>query len=399
MDAYVIDWISLILRWLHLITGIAWIGASFYFIWLDNSLQEPPAWKRDKGIKGELWAVHGGGIYEVGKYRGAPETMPSHLHWFKWEAYSTWLTGMLLLAVIYYLGADAYLVDRRVADLSAVEATGIGIGFLVGSWVLYNVLCASPMARSGWLLGAVLLATGAALAWALSSVFSGRGAYIHFGAIIGTLMVGNVFRVIMPGQRLLVGALERGETPDPAWGEGAKLRSTHNTYLTLPLLFVMISSHYPMTYGHSLNWLILLAIVVITAVARQFFVLRHRGITRPAILIGSVAATVVLAVLIAPRPASVVEPTLDGDALATRAQGIIREHCAACHAAEPTDKAFAVAPGGVLLDSVDAMVQWAPRIKARSVDSHDMPLMNKTGMTLEERAIVGRWVDAGAPAD
>ena len=397
MDSYVIDWISLILRWLHLITGIAWIGASFYFIWLDNSLQEPAAWKKHKGIKGELWAVHGGGIYEVDKYHGAPETMPPHLHWFKWEAYSTWLTGMLLLAVIYYLGADVYLVDRRVADLTAVQATGIGIAFLVGSWVLYSLLCISPLARNGWLLGAVLLGVGAALAWALSNVFSGRGAYIHFGAIIGTLMVGNVFRVIMPGQRRLVGALERGETPDPAWGERAKLRSTHNTYLTLPLLFIMISNHYPMTYGHRLNWLILLAIVVITAVARQFFILRHKGISRPAILVASATATVVLAVLIAPRPATVQRPALDGDALATRARGIIREHCAGCHAAEPTDPAFAAAPGGVLLDSVDAMVQWAPRIKARSVDSHDMPLMNKTGMTLEERAIVGRWIDAGAP--
>jgi len=398
MDSYVIDWISLILRWLHLITGIAWIGASFYFIWLDNSLQDPPAWKKEKGIKGDLWAVHGGGIYEVAKYHGAPEAMPTHLHWFKWEAYSTWLTGMLLLAVVYYLGADAYLIDPRVADLSAVQATGIGVTFLVGSWMLYSLLCSSALARSGWLLGAVLLAVGAALAWALSSVFSGRGAYIHFGAIIGTLMVGNVFRVIMPGQRLLVGALERGEAPDPAWGARAKLRSTHNTYLTLPLLFIMISNHYPMTYGHSLNWLILLAIVVITAIARQFFILRHKGVTRPSILVASAAATLVLAVLIAPRPASVEAPALSGAALATRAQGIIRTHCAGCHAAEPTDEAFNAAPGGVMLDTVDAMVQWAPRIKARSVDSHDMPLMNKTGMTLEERAIVGRWVDAGAPA-
>ncbi len=399
MDTYVIDWISLILRWLHLITGIAWIGASFYFIWLDNSLREPPAWKKEKGIKGDLWAVHGGGIYEVGKYQGAPETMPPHLHWFKWEAYSTWLTGMLLLVVIYYIGADAYLIDRRVADLTAPQATGIGLAFLVGSWMLYSLLCASPLARNGWLLGAVLLAVGTALAWALSSVFSGRGAYIHFGAIIGTLMVGNVFRVIMPGQRLLVGALERGETPDPAWGERAKLRSTHNTYLTLPLLFIMISNHYPMTYGNSLNWLILLAIVVITAVARQFFILRHKGVTRPAILVASAAATVVLAVLMAPRPASVEGPSLPGRALAARAQGIIREHCAGCHAAEPTDEAFAVAPGGVVLDTVDAMVRWAPRVKALSVDSQAMPFMNKTGMTPEERAVVGRWIEAGAPAD
>ena len=398
MESYLIDWTSLILRWLHLITGVAWIGASFYFIWLDNSLEEPPQWKKDKGIKGDLWAVHGGGIYEVAKYHGAPEAMPTHLHWFKWEAYSTWITGMLLLAVIYYLGADAYLIDRRVADLTAPQAVGVGISFIAGSWLLYSALCASPLARRGWLLGVVLLAAGGALAWGLTALFSGRGAYIHFGAIIGTLMVGNVAMVIMPGQRRLVAALEAGEQPDPAWGAKAKLRSTHNTYLTLPLLFIMISNHYPMTYAHALNWAVLLAIVVITAVSRQYFILRHAGIRRPAIIGGAALATLVLAAVLAPTPVSrdaASDATAD---LAPRAAAIIRERCASCHAATPTDPVFTVAPGGVLLESADQMVQWAARIKARSVDSHDMPFMNKTGMTDEERAIVGRWVAAGAPA-
>ncbi|MFT6772148.1 MAG: putative membrane protein, partial [Congregibacter sp.] len=215
METYIVDWISLIVRWLHVITGIAWIGASFYFMWLDNSLEEPPQWKKDKGIKGDLWAVHGGGIYEVAKYQGAPEKMPDHLHWFKWEAYSTWLTGMVLLAVIYYLGAESYLIDRRVADLSSWQAITLGLSFLVGSWLAYTVLCVSPLAKNGWLLAAVLLIFGGGLAWGLSQFFSGRGAYIHFGAIIGTIMVGNVFQVIMPGQRKLVGALEAGEAPNP----------------------------------------------------------------------------------------------------------------------------------------------------------------------------------------
>jgi uncharacterized membrane protein len=296
METYIVDWISLIVRWLHVITGIAWIGASFYFIWLDNSLEDPPQWKKDKGIKGDLWAVHGGGIYEVAKYAGAPEVMPAHLHWFKWEAYSTWLTGMVLLAVIYYLGAESYLIDRRVADLSAVQAVGLGLAFVIGSWLLYTALCASPLAKRGWLLGLILMVAGGALAWGLTQLFSGRGAYIHFGAIIGTIMVGNVFRVIMPGQRKLVGALESGATPDPAWGQRAKLRSTHNTYLTLPLLFIMISNHYPMTYGHELNWLVLLVIVLITAVSRQYFVLTAcPSIQRPALLGAAAAATVVLA--------------------------------------------------------------------------------------------------------
>jgi uncharacterized membrane protein len=396
METYIVDWISLIVRWLHVITGIAWIGASFYFIWLDNSLEDPPQWKKDKGIKGDLWAVHGGGIYEVAKYAGAPEVMPAHLHWFKWEAYSTWLTGMVLLAVIYYLGAESYLIDRRVADLSAVQAVGLGLAFVIGSWLLYTALCASPLAKRGWLLGLILMVAGGALAWGLTQLFSGRGAYIHFGAIIGTIMVGNVFRVIMPGQRKLVGALESGATPDPAWGQRAKLRSTHNTYLTLPLLFIMISNHYPMTYGHELNWLVLLVIVLITAVSRQYFVLRHFRIQRPALLGAAAAATVILAVWIAPQPVS--KSTLDRAALAPRAQGIIRERCASCHAEAPTDEVFTTSPGGVMLDTVELMVQWAPRIKARSIDSHDMPFMNKTGMTDAERAIVAQWIDAGAPA-
>ncbi|WP_439106929.1 urate hydroxylase PuuD [Congregibacter sp.] len=398
METYLVDWISLIVRWLHVITGIAWIGASFYFMWLDNSLEDPPQWKKDKGIKGDLWSIHGGGIYEVAKYHGAPEKMPEHLHWFKWEAYSTWLTGMVLLAVIYYLGAESYLIDRRVADLSQWQAVSLGLSFIVGSWVAYTLLCGSALAKNGWLLATILMLLGGGLAWGLSQFFSGRGAYIHFGAIIGTIMVGNVFQVIMPGQRKLVGALESGKTPDPAWGARAKLHSTHNTYLTLPLLFIMISNHYPMTYGHAFNWAILLAIVVITAVSRQYFVLRHVKINRPAILGAAIAATVVLAVMIAPKPAVIPETDVAAAQLAPRAHGIIRERCASCHAEAPTDDVFTTPPGGVMLDTVEQMQQWAPRIKARSIDSHDMPFMNKTEMTEEERAIVALWISAGSPA-
>ncbi|EAQ99156.1 urate hydroxylase PuuD [Congregibacter litoralis] len=399
METYLVDWISLIVRWLHVITGIAWIGASFYFMWLDNSLEDPPQWKKDKGIKGDLWAVHGGGIYEVAKYQGAPEKMPEHLHWFKWEAYSTWLTGMVLLAVIYYLGAESYLIDRRVADLSQGQAIVLGLAFLVGSWVAYTVLCLSPLAKNGWLLAVVLLILGGGLAWGLSQLFSGRGAYIHFGAIIGTIMVGNVFQVIMPGQRKLVAALESGDAPNPQWGARAKLRSTHNTYLTLPLLFIMISNHYPMTYGHSFNWAILLALVVITAVSRQYFVLRHMQINRPAILGAAMAATVVLAVVIAPKPAVIPDSGLARADLATRAHGIIRERCTSCHAANPSDDVFTTPPGGVMLDTVEQMQQWSPRIKARSIDSHDMPFMNKTNMTDEERGIVAQWIEAEGAVD
>ncbi|MEQ8514788.1 MAG: urate hydroxylase PuuD, partial [Chromatocurvus sp.] len=241
----------------------------------------------------------------------------------------------------------------------------------------------------------------ALLAWALTSLFSGRGAYIHFGAIIGTLMVGNVFRVIMPAQRALVAAIERGTAPDPGPALKAKLHSTHNTYLTLPLLFIMISSHYPMTYAHPQNWLVLLALVVITAVARQYFVLRHKGVNKPLIIAGSVLATVLLAVAIAPVPStrsSTAGSPLSGDALADAGWGIVQTHCTDCHAREPVDEAFTQAPAGVMLDTPADVRQWASRIKARTIDTHDMPFMNRTGMTQTERDTLAQWLAAGVPA-
>jgi uncharacterized membrane protein len=394
MDAYIVDWLSLIFRWLHVITGVAWIGASFYFVWLDNSLQNPPQWKKDKGIKGDLWAIHGGGIYEVAKYRLQPEKMPETLHWFKWEAYTTWITGMILLAIIYYLGADSYLIDKRVADLSQLQAIAIGLGIIAGSWVIYELLCSSPIAKNGFVISALLIVFATVVAYCLAQLFSGRGAYIHFGAVIGTLMAGNVFRVIIPGQKALVAAIKNGVEPDEKWAIKAKLHSTHNTYLTLPLLFIMISNHYPMTYDHQLNWLILLVITAITAVARQFFILKHKGIHRPTLLIVSAMATLVLAILIAPKPAPTVSDikNIDQTQLSAQVLSIIKERCATCHAKNPTDEIFTVAPGGVALETMDDIYQWAPQINSRSVQSHNMPFMNKTGMTQEERNTVARWL-------
>jgi len=393
MESYIIDWFSLIFRWLHLITGVAWIGASFYFVWLDNSLQDPPQWKKDKGIKGDLWSIHGGGIYEVAKYQLDPEEMPATLHWFKWEAYTTWLTGMVLLTIIYYLGADSYLIDKRVADLSQLQAIAIGVGFLVGGWVLYELLCRSPLGKNGYVIGAILVLAAVASSYALTHLFSGRGAYIHMGAMIGTIMAGNVFRVIMPSQRALVAAIEKGEAPDPSWGARAKLHSTHNTYLTLPLLFIMISSHYPFTYTNHYNWLILLVIMAITAVARQYFILQHKQINRPVLLVAAAFATLILAVVLAPKPAAT-----GGNAVVItdqQALQIVQQRCASCHAAAPTDEVFTVAPGGVMFDTLAEVKQWAPRIKARSIDGRDMPFMNKTGMTDAERASLAQWIAAG----
>ncbi|MDM3872335.1 urate hydroxylase PuuD [Porticoccus sp. W117] len=405
MESYILDWLSLIFRWMHVITGVAWIGASFYFIWLDNSLENPPQWKKDKGIKGDLWAIHGGGIYEVAKYQLAPEQMPKTLHWFKWEAYSTWLTGIVLLTLIYYLGADAYLIDKRVADLTQSQAILIGVGFLLGSWVGYEMLCRSPIAKNGIAIGAILILAAVGLAYTLTQLFSGRGAYIHMGAIIGTIMAGNVFRVIMPSQRALLAAIEKGEQPDPAWGKKAKLHSTHNTHLTLPLIFIMISAHYPFTYTHQYNWLVLLAIIVITAAVRQYFVIKHKGVKKPGILVGSAVATLVLAILIAPKFGVEKISTHDHGVqsskpsviTAVKATEILHARCASCHSRKPTDDVFTVAPGGVFLENVDDMRKWAARINARSVTATDMPFLNKTLMTDEERTLIGRWISAGTP--
>ena len=400
MEAYILEWLQLILRWLHLITGVAWIGASFYFVWLDNHLEDPPHWKKDKGIKGDLWAIHGGGIYEVAKYDLAPEKKPETLHWFKWEAYSTWLTGMVLMILVFYVGADAYLIDRRIAELSQSQAIGTGLGFILGGWVLYELLCATPLARNGYVLGLVLIGLAVMTAYSLTHLFSGRGAYIHMGAIIGTIMAGNVFRVIMPSQRALIAAIEAGGTPDPSWGLKAKVRSTHNNYFTLPLLFIMISNHYPMTYAHEHNWLILLAIIAITAFARHYFNLRHRGINKPIILVVTLLATAALAWAVMPKPAPISDSAdTRSQVNALAAQKILTQHCTNCHSSRPTDEVFTTAPMGVMLDTIDQMQQWAPLIKAHTVDSMDMPLLNKTGMTPAERATLGEWIDAGAPAN
>ncbi|MCX4029517.1 urate hydroxylase PuuD [Endozoicomonas sp. SM1973] len=412
MDPYLTEWLNLLLRFLHVITGIAWIGASFYFIWLDNHLEKPPQWKIDQGIKGDLWAIHGGGFYEVAKYQLAPRTMPSTLHWFKWEAYTTWITGFFLLALMYYVGAEVYLIDKRIADLTQWQAIGVGLTVIIGGWFCYDLLCNSKLAKQGGILGIVLLTLATALAYFLTHTFSARGAYIHMGAVIGTIMVGNVFRIIIPSQQALVTAVKTGKMPDPQWGAKAKLRSTHNTYTTLPLVFIMISNHYPITYSHAYNWAILIAIIVITAISRQYFVLRHKGIHKPGILIGAGIATVVLAISMAPFALFTSKPTSPAQAHTTmvekhhqpaivdvvQIEQVLKNRCASCHSIKPTDNTFRIAPGGVLLDDILAMQQWAPRIKARVIDATDMPFMNKTGMTQPERELIARWIAQGAPA-
>jgi len=407
-DPYFIDWINLALRFVHIVTGIAWIGASFYFMWLDNHLEQPPQWKSDNGIKGDLWAIHGGGFYEVAKYRLAPATLPRTLHWFKWEAYSTWISGIALLSLMYYVGARTYLIDPRVADIGQGHAIAIGTGVIITGWIVYDTLCNTRLANNGALLGAVLLALLCALAYGLNQVFTPRGAYMHVGAVIGTMMVGNVFRVIIPSQKALVDAVEKGGTPDAAWAIKAKLRSTHNTYATLPLLFIMISNHYPITYSHQHSWLVLIVIVLITAAIRQYFVLRHTNVNKPVILVLAFITTVALAIVIAParltstRNEGLFRQSPPGESVAEHGfsdynrdqlgEEIIRVRCLSCHSSTPTDELFKTAPTDAKFDNLAEIKRWAPRIMARAVDSHDMPLINKTKMTVAERRFLRQWL-------
>jgi uncharacterized membrane protein len=393
MEAYASDWLQLIIRWVHLITGIAWIGASFYFVWLDNHLQ-PPQDKTDadKGIGGELWAVHGGGFYVVRKFRVAPETLPATLHWFRWEAYWTWISGLALLVLMYYLHARVYLIDKSVADLTPLQAIGISVALLVIGWIFYDQLCKRlGFEREPWIAGA-MIAFIALTAWGLSHVFSGRAMYIQIGAMLGTIMAANVAHIIIPSQRKLVEAKKLGVAPDPLYGLRGKQRSVHNNYFTLPVLFTMISNHYPLTYGHPRGWLVLLAILLLAAYVRHFFNLRHKGRTVLAIPITAALGALALAIAIAPAKPQA------GSGVVTFAQvqAIVAQRCVSCHADKPTQEGFAVAPKDVKLDTPERITANAQKIYEQVVATKAMPIGNLTGMTDDERAKIAAWLAAGA---
>ena len=388
MEAFLLDWLNILVRWLHFITGVAWIGSSLYFVWLDNHL-EPPRESADsnKGVGGELWSVHGGGFYHAQKYKTAPSLMPEHLHWFKWEAYSTWFSGIFLLGLVYFLGAEIYLIDRSVADLSVVTAISVAVGFIAGGWVVYDLMCKSPLASNDRLFALTLLLMSGALAWGLCNLFIGRAAYILFGATLGTIMVANVFFVIIPGQKQMVDSAERGEVPDPAPGVRAKLRSVHNTYFTLPVLFVMTSNHYAMTYSHEYNWAILLGISVAGALIRIYFVARHKGNASVVPVVLAVLLLALIAALIAPRPQIDGEPTVTF----SQVRNVINARCTSCHSSSPVHPAFPAAPLGVMFDDDDQILAEADRIYQQTVVTRVMPIGNLTAMTNEERQIVDQW--------
>jgi len=395
---YGLEWLNLLVRWLHIITGIAWIGASFYFVWLDNTIKPPAPGSElaKKGVAGELWAVHGGGFYNPQKYLVAPAELPKELHWFKWEAYSTWLSGFALLFIVYYLNAQAMMVDRSVADLSSWQAVGIGLGSLVVGWLVYDLLCKSPLGKRDLLFGLVIFAFLVGSAYVLTHLLSGRAAYLHIGAMIGTIMVANVAHVIIPGQRKMVNAMMAGQKPDPVYGIRAKQRSVHNNYFTLPVLFLMISNHYAMTYRHEHAWAVLAVIMAAGVLIRHFFNLRHKGRIEWKYPAAGVALLAVLAILSAPRAPLAPQPGVDTAAQFTQVKAIVDQRCVACHAAHPTQPGFATAPAGVMLDSPELVAQHAARIYQQTVQLKAMPLANLTNMTDAERAQVGAWFEAGA---
>ncbi|MDX1515285.1 MAG: urate hydroxylase PuuD [Woeseiaceae bacterium] len=389
MEAYVADWLNLLVRWLHFIAGIAWIGSSFYFIWLDDHLLPPKNAGDDaRGVGGEVWAVHGGGFYHSQKYRLVPGELPEPLHWFKWEAYTTWLSGMFLLVLLYWYGAEVYLIDPSVMSLSPPAAVGLAAAFIAAGWVVYDLLCRTRLGNDERSFAIVLLLLVSLLAWGLCQLFGGRGAYIHFGAVLGTIMVANVFFVIIPGQRRLVTAAARGEPPNPADGQRAKQRSVHNTYFTLPVLFTMISNHFAMLYGHAWNWLILVAIALAGALIRVYFVARHGGHASP--LPAIVASLLILAVAVAVAPRSTAASGAGSVAFAD-VRAVVHSRCTNCHSATPTHPAFPAAPGGVILDSDAQIIAEALRIHQQTVVTRVMPIGNLTNISEAERALIDDW--------
>lgn len=394
---YWLEWLNLLGRWVHLITGIAWIGASFYFVWLDNHLLPPqnPADADNKSIGGEVWSVHGGGFYHAQKYRVAPDVLPEPLHWFKWEAYTTWLSGFFMLALMYYVGADSYLIDPAVLTLSPLQAIAIGIATLTLGWLIYDGLCRSPLGRDDRLLGLAVLVMITLAAWGLTHLFSGRGAYIHFGAMLGTLMVANVFFVIIPGQRELIKAKLAGRETDPTPGLKAKQRSVHNTYFTLPVLFSMMSNHYAMVFSHTYNWLLLVLISVAGAAIRMYFVARHKGRATLFPLLLGIALLACVAYATAPPPAPAPIAIANPAAEFARVVSVVQARCASCHAALQTQPGFAAAPKGVMLDTPARIAAQATPIY-QQVQSRAMPLGNLTGMTEVERQLILNWHAAGA---
>lgn len=392
------DWLNLGLRWLHLVVGISWIGNSLYFMWLDASLEKPAPPR--EGVEGEVWLLHSGGFYQVAKRTLGPGLVPKTLHWFKWEAALTWLSGFGLLTVVYYLSGGVYLIDPAVAPLTPGQATALSLGVLVVSWVVYDVLWATLGRRHARAATAISFALLGAAIYGLCHVLSGRGAYVHVGAMLGTIMVANVWMRIVPAQRDMLAATEAGRQPDLTLAREAKQRSTHNSYVTFPVIFTMFSNHFPGTYGHPLNWLILSLLIVVGVGIRALMIASERRQAAAWVWAPVAAALIGFLYLTAPAslPASAAKARPAGERPISFAvvRGIVELRCLSCHSTTPSDDVFRAAPNGVTFDTPESLRARAELIKQRTVLVKNMPLANKTGMTEEERVLLGRWIDQGA---
>lgn len=390
MNAHLNEWMNLLIRWMHLVAGIAWIGSSFYFVWLDSHLDKPKADKPD--VEGELWMVHSGGFYLVEKYLIKPGWVPEKLHWFKWEATFTWLTGFFLLGVVYYMNGAMYLINPD-ATLPKHAIMAIGLGLLPVSWLVYDLLWKYVFADRGKIGAGVSYLLVVATAWGLSHVLSGRALYIHIGAMFGTWMVANVWMRILPAQQKMIDATQRGEVPDYTPGKRAKQRSMHNNYMTLPVLFMMVSNHFPSTYGNQHNWLVLAGMILVGAGIRHFMNVRNAfsRFTLSAAIAGA------FALFFYTKPAEQPVSADPGAATVTfsQVQPIFKARCAVCHSAHPSDDVFKVAPLGAMFDTEEQIKAYAPKINTRAVVSKDMPLGNKTHITDDERRLIGDWIAGG----
>jgi uncharacterized membrane protein len=398
MDAYLLDWVNLLLRWAHVIVAIAWIGSSFYFVFLDNSLTKPEAPDlKAKGVDGELWAVHGGGFYHPQKYMVAPQAIPEHLHWFYWESYSTWLTGFALFTVLYLYQASTFLIDKSVHDWSAPAAIGAALGFLAVFWVAYDLICRVFGQREGGdrIVGIGVTVLVVFASWLACQLFAGRAAFLLVGAMMATSMSANVFFWIIPGQRTVMAQMKAGQPVDPVHGQRAKQRSVHNTYFTLPVLIAMLSNHYGFLYGARLNWLVLALIMLAGALIRHSFVARHKALVQGKRVPWEFATVGTLVVVglagwLAPAPApkqAAAEPVHF-----TQVQAVVAQRCVMCHNEQVVNKNIQLHTPELIAKNAQALYQQAVVLKT-------MPMNNATQITDAERLLLGRWFEAGAPAN
>lgn len=389
-EGHLMEWLNIIVRLMHITFGIAWIGASFYFVFLENALNRTRDVREE--LAGNLWAIHGGGFYYLEKYKVAPKVIPRHLHWFKYEAYFTWLSGFSLLFVVYYFNAGAMLIDKSIMALSVPAAIGIGVGSFILAWLIYDLMCKSPLKKKPVLFTLVGFAIAVAFAWAYSKLYSPRAAYIHFGAMLGSIMAGNVFFVIIPSQKAMVKAAREGSVLDPQLGKNAGLRSLHNNYFTLPVLFVMISNHFPSTFGFKYPWLVLAIITLGTAGVKHYLNLKEKGQLSVWVLPASVLLLLGAAYITAPpKPGS-----CNSEISFTQVNKIVQQRCVTCHSAKPTDDVYTAAPNGVMFDKPEQIVAKKDLIMQRVVVTKSMPQNNKTNITEEERDMIRCWISQGA---